>query len=67
MRTDRLRAAYQIEFQYTLFPLHPETPDEGLSLEQLFAGRSFDILPGDTGFVRKVRSGGAHSGSRAEE
>jgi predicted DsbA family dithiol-disulfide isomerase len=38
-----LRAAYQIEFRYTLFPLHPDTPDEGLSLEQLFAGRSFDI------------------------
>ena len=43
MRTDRLQAAYQIEFRYTLFPLHPDTPDEGLSLEQLFAGRSYDI------------------------
>ena len=43
MRTDRLRAAYRIDFRYTLFPLHPETPDEGLSLGQLFAGRSFDI------------------------
>ncbi len=43
MRTDRLRAEYQIEFRYTLFPLHPDTPDEGLSLEQLFAGQSFDI------------------------
>jgi len=38
-----LRAEYQIEFRYTLFPLHPDTPDEGLSLEQLFAGRAFDI------------------------
>jgi predicted DsbA family dithiol-disulfide isomerase len=43
VRTDRLRAEYQIEFRYTLFPLHPDTPDEGISLEQLFAGRSFDI------------------------
>jgi ATP-dependent Lhr-like helicase len=25
------------------------------------AGRSFDLLPGDTEFVRKVRTGGAHS------
>jgi hypothetical protein len=25
------------------------------------AGRSFDLLPGDTEFVRKVRAGGAHS------
>ena len=43
MRTDRLRAEYQIEFRYTLFPLHPDTPDEGLSLEERFAGRVFDI------------------------
>ena len=43
MRTDRLKAAYEIEFRYTLFPLHADTPDEGLTLEQLFAGRSFDI------------------------
>ena len=25
------------------FPLHPETPDEGRSLEELFAGRSIDV------------------------
>jgi predicted DsbA family dithiol-disulfide isomerase len=43
VRTDRLKAAYEIEFRYTLFPLHPDTPEDGLTLEQLFAGRSFDI------------------------
>jgi len=43
VRTDRLRAEYQIELRYTLFPLHPDTPDEGLSLQQFFAARSFDI------------------------
>jgi predicted DsbA family dithiol-disulfide isomerase len=43
VRIDRLRAAYEIEFRFTLFPLHPDTPDEGLSLAQLFAGRSFDV------------------------
>ncbi len=25
------------------FPLHPDTPDEGLTLEELFAGRNVDI------------------------
>ena len=25
------------------FPLHPETPDDGLTLEELFAGRNFDL------------------------
>jgi len=48
VRTDRLKAAYEIEFRYTLFPLHPDTPDEGLTLEQLFAGRSFDIEAAQT-------------------
>jgi len=40
---EKLRETYEIEFRYTLFPLHPETPEEGISLEKLFAGRSFDI------------------------
>jgi predicted DsbA family dithiol-disulfide isomerase len=43
VRTDRLQSAYQVEFRFTLFPLHPNTPDEGLTLEQLFAGQSSDI------------------------
>jgi len=43
VRPDRLKTAYEIEFRYTLFPLHLDTPDGGLTLEQLFAGRSFDI------------------------
>jgi predicted DsbA family dithiol-disulfide isomerase len=25
------------------FPLHPEIPEQGLSLEELFAGRAFDV------------------------
>jgi predicted DsbA family dithiol-disulfide isomerase len=29
--------------QWKAFPLHPETPEEGRSLEELFAGRNLDI------------------------
>ena len=29
--------------KWVQFPLHPETPKEGLSLEELFAGRDLDI------------------------
>ena len=29
--------------EWVAFPLHPETPDEGRSLEELFAGRGLDI------------------------
>ena len=43
MRVERLRAAYQIDVKFRHFPLHPDTPKEGLTLEQLFAGRNIDI------------------------
>lgn len=42
-RVERLRQEYQIAVQWLCFPLHPETPPEGQSLEQLFAGRDMDI------------------------
>lgn len=29
--------------KWTAFPLHPDTPEEGLSLEELFRGRNIDI------------------------
>ncbi|MCJ7596298.1 MAG: DsbA family protein, partial [Desulfobacterales bacterium] len=28
---------------WVAFPLHPETPEEGLSLEELFAGKDIDV------------------------
>jgi len=43
VRIDRLKKEYEIETRWTTFPLHPETPEEGLSLAELFAGRSVDI------------------------
>lgn len=32
-----------MSIKWVQFPLHPETPNEGLSLEELFAGRDLDI------------------------
>lgn len=43
MRIDRLQKEYEIPIQWIPFPLHPETPEDGLTLEQLFAGRNIDI------------------------
>lgn len=34
---------FEIEVQWRAFPLHPETPEEGVTLEELFAGRNMDI------------------------
>ena len=39
MRTDRLVQEYDVTLRYTMFPLHPDTPEEGLSLEDLFGGQ----------------------------
>ena len=43
MRIDQLRKNYDIEVLWTAFPLHPETPEDGLTLEELFAGHPVDI------------------------
>jgi predicted DsbA family dithiol-disulfide isomerase len=43
VHTDRLQTEYEIEVRWLAFPLHPEVPEEGLSLEELFAGRGVNI------------------------
>ena len=43
MRVEKLRQAYDVDIQTVHFPLHPETPADGQSLEQLFAGRDVDL------------------------
>ena len=43
MRIEKLRKAHGLRIKWVHFPLHPETPQEGRSLEDLFAGRGYDI------------------------
>ena len=43
MRIDPLQKNYDIEVLWTAFPLHPETPEDGLTFEELFAGQPVDI------------------------
>jgi predicted DsbA family dithiol-disulfide isomerase len=43
VRIEQLRKHYKIETRWIAFPLHPETPEEGLTLEELFSGRSINI------------------------
>jgi predicted DsbA family dithiol-disulfide isomerase len=38
-----LKENFEIAVQWRAFPLHPETPEEGRTLEELFAGRNMDI------------------------
>jgi predicted DsbA family dithiol-disulfide isomerase len=38
-----LQNEFDIDIKWIAFPLHPETPAEGLTLEELFAGRPVDV------------------------
>jgi predicted DsbA family dithiol-disulfide isomerase len=43
VRIERIRETFDVEVKFTQFPLHPEIPSEGMTLERLFSGRSFDL------------------------
>ena len=42
MRIEKLRIEHDVTIEWVHFPLHPETPAEGQSLEDLFRGRNVD-------------------------
>jgi predicted DsbA family dithiol-disulfide isomerase len=42
VRIEKLRTTYNLKIEWVHFPLHPETPPEGKSLEDLFRGRNID-------------------------
>ena len=39
MRIEQLSQEFDLRLRWTVFPLHPETPQEGRKLSDLFAGR----------------------------
>jgi predicted DsbA family dithiol-disulfide isomerase len=43
VRIERLRKEHGVQVKWVHFPLHPDTPQEGRSLEELFRGRGYDI------------------------
>ena len=42
MRIEKLKTEHNVKVEWIHFPLHPETPVEGRSLAELFAGRNVD-------------------------
>ncbi len=38
-----MRENFEIDVKWTAFPLHPETPEDGQTLEEMFAGRNVNI------------------------
>lgn len=43
LRTERLQREYGVELRWRVFPLHPETPEDGMELSELFAGHEAEI------------------------
>lgn len=64
MRIERLRAAFDIEVVYRHFPLHPDTPEEGLTLEELFAGRNLDVPRMQAEMSERMADEGLEYGTR---
>jgi predicted DsbA family dithiol-disulfide isomerase len=42
VRIEKLRTEHNVKVEWVHFPLHPDTPAEGRSLEDLFRGRNVD-------------------------
>jgi predicted DsbA family dithiol-disulfide isomerase len=42
VRIEKLKQAFEVETRLVHFPLHPETPPEGRSMAELYAGRNVD-------------------------
>ena len=43
MRIEKLQETFDVDVKMVHFPLHPETPQDGITLEALFAGRDVDL------------------------
>ena len=43
MRIEKLKQEFDIEVKLVHFPLHPDTPAEGRSMAEIYAGRGMDV------------------------
>jgi predicted DsbA family dithiol-disulfide isomerase len=64
VRIEQLRKNYEIEAHWIAFPLHPETPDDGFTLQELFAGKPIDIERVQAGFKQRADELGLPFGER---
>ncbi len=60
----RLAKEFDVEIVFRHFPLHPDTPQSGLTLEQLFAGRGIDIPASQQRIARLIAEEGLPYGTR---
>jgi predicted DsbA family dithiol-disulfide isomerase len=64
VRIEKLRKAHGLRVKWVHFPLHPDTPAEGRSLEDLFAGRGYDIEKRQSEMRARMQAEGLPYGKR---
>src|SRR5882672_7226779 len=63
-RVARLKKEHGVKVEMVHFPLHPETPAQGKSLEELFAGRGYDIASMQAQMRARMQAEGLPYGDR---
>jgi predicted DsbA family dithiol-disulfide isomerase len=64
VRIERLKANHGVEVRWVHFPLHPDTPAEGRSLADLFAGRNVDVAAMQAQMRARMEAEGLPYGER---
>jgi predicted DsbA family dithiol-disulfide isomerase len=64
VRIERLRREHGVRIKWVHFPLHPDTPQEGRSLEELFAGRGYDVAQMQAQMRARMQAEGLPYGNR---
>ncbi len=65
MRIEKLKAEHHVKVEWVHFPLHPDTPAEGRSLADLFAGRNMDLKALHAQMKARMDAEGLPYGERA--
>ena len=64
MRIEKLVREHDVKIKWIHFPLHPDTPEGGRSLEDLFAGRGMDIPKMQAQMRERMQAEGLPYGTR---
>jgi predicted DsbA family dithiol-disulfide isomerase len=65
VRIEKLKREQDVKVKWVHFPLHPDTPQEGKSLEALFAGRGFNIAQKQAEMRARMQAEGLPYGNRS--
>jgi len=65
VRIEKLKSEHGVKVQVVQYPLHPDTPAEGRSLADLFAGRNLDLKSLHAQMKARMEAEGLPYGERA--